>query len=191
MKLRQSNMPEESYWETLFDPGSILRSLHIGKELRNVVELGCGYGTFSLPVATAISGTLSTFDIEAAMVERTRARAKERGITNLRCEQRDVFQDGFDVAAQSQDACLLFNILHCENPIRVLREAARVVAEHGTVLVVHWRHDPSTPRGPSLDIRPRPEDCTQWARKAGLWPSDGGIVDLPPSHYGLILKKGR
>ena len=189
MKLRQSGMPEESYWETLFDPSSILRSLHIGKELRDVVELGCGYGTFSLPVASAISGTLFAFDIEAAMVERTRARARERGITNLRCEQRDVFQDGFDVAPESQDACLLFNILHCENPIRVLREAAGVVTEQGTVFVMHWRHDPSTPRGPSLDIRPRPEDCTRWARRAGLFPAGNGIVDLPPYHYGLILKK--
>ena len=189
MKLRQSSMPEESYWETLFDPSSILRSLNIGKELRDVVELGCGYGTFSLPVATAISGTLSTFDIEAAMVERTRARAEELGITNLRCEQRDFFRDGFDVAAQSQDACLLFNILHCENPIRVLRQAAEVVAKQGTVLVIHWRHDPTTPRGPSLDIRPRPEDCIRWARKAGLWLADNGIVDLPPYHCGLILRK--
>jgi SAM-dependent methyltransferase len=189
MKLRQSGMPEESYWETLFDPGSILRSLHIGKQLRNVAELGCGYGTFSLPVASAISGTLTAFDIEAAMVERTRARAKERGIANLRCEQRDVFQHGFDVDPQSQDACLLFNILHCEDPVRVLRQAAGIVAEQGTVLVIHWRHDPSTPRGPSLDIRPRPEDCARWARKAGLWPVDIGIVDLPPYHYGLILKK--
>lgn len=189
MKLRQSGMPEESYWESLFDPGSILRSLHIGKELQDVVELGCGYGTFSLPVAPAISGTLSAFDMEAAMVERTRERARERGIANLRCEQRDVFQDGFDVAPQSQDACLLFNILHCENPIKVLRQAAGVITEQGTVLVIHWRHDQNTPRGPSLDIRPRPEDCLPWACKAGLRPAGNGVVDLPPYHYGLMLRK--
>ena len=189
MKIRQSGMPEESYWETLLDPGFILRSLHVGKELRDVVELGCGYGTFSLPVASAISGTLSSFDIEAAMVERTRVRAEEHGITNLRCERRDVFRDGFGVAPRSQDACLLFNILHCEDPVRVLQEAAGVITAQGSILVIHWRHDPSTPRGPSLDIRPRPDDCVRWARKAGLRPAANGVVDLPPYHYGLILKK--
>jgi SAM-dependent methyltransferase len=99
MKLRQSGMPEESYWEALFDVDAIMKGLHIGRELRDVVELGCGYGTFSLPVAAAISGTLCSFDVEAAMVERTRTRAGERGVGNLRCEQRDVFQDGFDVAS--------------------------------------------------------------------------------------------
>jgi len=189
MKLRQSSMPEESYWETFFDPSSILGRLHIGKELRDVVELGCGYGTFSLPVASAISGTLCSFDIEAAMVERTRRRAEERGIINLRCEQRDVFRDGFGVAPHSQDGCLLFNILHCENPVGVLREAGSVITEQGSVFVIHWRHDPSTPRGPSLDIRPRPEDCMRWAREAGLRLDESGIVDLPPYHYGLVLKR--
>jgi SAM-dependent methyltransferase len=188
MKLRQSGMPEESYRETLFDVDAIVKRLHIGKELRDVVELGCGYGTFSLPVAAAISGTLRSFDIEAAMVERTRRRAEERGVGNLRCEQRDVFQDGFGVASDSQHGCLLFNILHCENPVRVLREAARVVTHHGSVFVIHWRFDPGTPRGPSLDIRPRPEDCLRWAGEAGLC-LNGDIVDLPPYHYGLVVRK--
>ncbi len=189
MKLRQSGMPEEPYWETLFDTDVIMRRLHIGKELRDVVELGCGYGTFSLPVAAAISGTLRSFDIEPAMVERTRTRAEERGMGNLHCEPRDVFRDGFGVTSRSQDGCLLFNILHCENPLRVLQEAARVVADHGSVFVIHWRFDPGTPRGPSLDIRPRPEDCVRWAGEAGLCLDEDGVIDLPPHHYGLVLKK--
>ena len=107
-------MPEEAYWETLLDVNGILERLRIGNGLQDVVELGCGYGTFSLPVAASISGVLLAFDIDAAMVTRTRQRAEERGIRNLLCEQRDVFQDGFGVGAGSQDACLLFNILHCE-----------------------------------------------------------------------------
>jgi SAM-dependent methyltransferase len=189
MKLRQSGMPEEHYWETLLDLAVIIRRLHIGRDLRDVVELGCGYGTFSLPVAAAISGTLSSFDIERDMVERTRMRGEERGIGNLSCEQRDVFQDGFGVASHSQDGCLLFNILHCENPVRVLQEAARVITDLGSVFVIHWRCDPQTPRGPSLDIRPRPEDCLRWAAEAGLRVDDHGLVDLPPYHYGLVLKK--
>jgi SAM-dependent methyltransferase len=189
MKLRQSGMPEETYWETLFDTGVIMRRLHIGKELRDVVELGCGYGTFSLPVAASISGILRSYDIETSMVERTRMRAEERAIGNLSFELRDVFQNGFGVASRTQDGCLLFNILHCEDPVRVLKEAARVIADHGSVHVIHWRFDPETPRGPSLDIRPRPEDCVRWAAKAGLYLDDSGLIDLPPYHYGLVLKK--
>jgi len=44
MKLRESGMPEEAYWETLFDVGLILDRLGIDAQLKNVVELGCGYG---------------------------------------------------------------------------------------------------------------------------------------------------
>jgi hypothetical protein len=69
---------------------------------------------------------------ELAMVERTLVRAEELGIGNLRCEQRDVFEDGFGVTSRSQDSCLLFNILHCENPVRVLQEAARVIADQAS-----------------------------------------------------------
>jgi len=188
MKLRQSGMPEESYWETLFDVDTILHCLGIRRGLRDVVELGCGYGTFSLPVAASLSGTLRSFDIERAMVDRTLERARERGLRNLRCEQRDVLRNGFGVAPHSQDGCLLFNILHGENPVRMLQEAARVIMDHGSVFVIHWRFDPETPRGPSLDIRPRPEDCLKWAAEAGLF-LHGEIVDLPPYHYGLVLEK--
>jgi tRNA A58 N-methylase Trm61 len=55
-------MPEEAYWESLFDVPLILSRLGI-KRFRDVAELGCGYGTFSIPVARAIQGTLFTFDM--------------------------------------------------------------------------------------------------------------------------------
>jgi tRNA G46 methylase TrmB len=51
MKLRESGMPEEAYWETLLDAPLILDRLGVDARLRDVVELGCGYGTFAIPVA--------------------------------------------------------------------------------------------------------------------------------------------
>ena len=74
MKLRDSGMPVEAYWETLFDVPLVLERLGIDDSLGEVVELGCGYGTFSIPVARAIRGTLYTFDIDPAMIERTHER---------------------------------------------------------------------------------------------------------------------
>ncbi len=189
MKMRDSGMPEEVYWETLLDVPLILDRLGVNSTLRDVVELGCGYGTFSLPVARRIIGTLTTVDIEPEMVRRTTERAMEAGISNLRCELRDVMKDGFGVGAASQDAALLFNILHCEQPVVLLAEAARVVRPGGGVLVIHWRYDPATPRGPSLDIRPRPKQIMAWAAQTGAWVGDGGVLDLPPWHYGIRLMR--
>lgn len=171
-------MPNEGYWETLFDVPLTISRFNI-EQYRDIAELGCGYGTFSIPVAGAISGTLYTFDVDAAMVDRTR----ERG-TGLRmvCEQRDVMESGFGIKA---DAVLLFNILHCEQPVRLLHHAAESASE---ILVTHWRYG-DTPRGPSLDIRPRPKQVMDWAADVGL--QAGGVIDLPPWHFGLRLHAGR
>lgn len=176
MQIRDSGMPDEAYWETLFDVPLILSRLGIN-DLHDVAELGCGYGTFSIPIAKAISGTLYTFDVDAAMLARTAERGA--GLPIL-CQQRDIVQDGFGVAV---DAVLLFNILHCENPIGLLRHSADALCVGGHVLVIHWRYG-ETPRGPSLDIRPRPEQIIEWAAEANLQPV-GGVIDLPPWHYGL------
>ena len=150
----------------------------------DVAELGCGYGTFTLPVARRIRGVIETFDIEPAMVDRTLQRAREAGLANVRAEVRDVLTEGFGGGPQSKDACLLFNILHGEEPERLLAHAAHVVRPDGRVLVIHWRYDPATPRGPSLEIRPRPEQIIEWAQRTRML-RFVAVLDLPPWHYGL------
>jgi SAM-dependent methyltransferase len=178
MKIRDSGMPDESYWESLFDVPLILSRLGIG-QFHDVAELGCGYGTFSVPIAQAIGGTLYTFDVDSEMLARTQERAAGLRVV---CEHRDVIESGFGVQV---DAVLLFNILHCERPVELFRHAANALREHGQVIVIHWRHG-ETPRGPKLDIRPRPEQVIGWAGEALLHPL-GEVIDLPPWHYGIRL----
>lgn len=189
MRLRESGMPEEAYWETLLDVELILNRMEIDQRLQSVVEMGCGYGTFTLPVAQRISGVLTTFDIDPVMIERTRQRAAQADVSNVFYVIDDVFANGFRGEAASADACLLFNILHCEQPVRLLAEAARVVRPAGFVHVIHWRYDPATPRGPSMEIRPRPEQVVNWAKEAGLIASPEAVLDLPPWHYGIRLQR--
>jgi SAM-dependent methyltransferase len=180
-------MPEEHYWETLFDIPLVLDRLGIEPSIKNVAELGCGYGTFTIPVARRITGVMYTFDIEPAMVARTAKRAAGIGLDNVRTELRDVFSDGFGLPEGSCDVCLLFNILHCSEPEAIVREAGRIVRPGGRVMVIHWRSDVVTPRGPLLAIRPRPENVRNWARAVGLNP--GKTVELPPWHFGVTLTK--
>jgi SAM-dependent methyltransferase len=185
MKLRDSGMPDEGFWETLFDVTTVMDRLEIDQHTGDAVELGCGYGTFTLPVAGRISGILRTFDIDPEMIARTRQRAITARISNIVAELRDVFVEGFGVPDASQDACLLFNILHCEEPQCLLREAARVLRKGGKLLVIHWRPDPATPRGPALDIRPAPQQIVGWVSEIGSFEPPGTPLDLPPWHYGL------
>ncbi len=185
MKLRESGMPEEEYWESLFDVELILDRMGIDATMRDVAELGCGYGTFTLPVARRIRGIIETYDIEPAMVDRTIQRAQEAGLDNVRAEVRDVLTEGFGGKPQTKDACLLFNILHGEQPECLLAHAAHVVRPDGRVLVIHWRYDPATPRGPSLEIRPRPDQIIEWAQGTEMLRFVAPVLDLPPWHYGL------
>lgn len=189
MKVRDSGMPEEAYWESLFQVEETLDRLGIDASLHNVAELGCGYGTFSLAVAARISGIVHTFDIEPAMVRRTLERAEQLGLRNVRASVRDIVLNGFGLPDASQDAALLFNILHAENPKQILKEAARIVRPAGLILVSHWRHDDTTPRGPSLSIRPRPENIFRWATSTGLQKLASDVIELPPYHYGMRFQK--
>jgi hypothetical protein len=67
MRLREGGMPEEQYWESLFNIELTLDRLGIDATLHDVAKLGCGYGTFALPVARRISGVIETFDTEPVL----------------------------------------------------------------------------------------------------------------------------
>ncbi|MEX2111861.1 MAG: class I SAM-dependent methyltransferase [Pirellulales bacterium] len=180
-------MPDEDYWESLFDVSLILDALGVTRALVDVAELGCGFGTFSIPVAQRIAGRVSTFDIDANMVARTEQRASFARLPNLVCRQRDVMEQGFGLPAGSVDAVLLFNILHCESPEVLLAHASDVVRCGGQILVIHWRSDLATPRGPDLAIRPKPQQIFAWAHDTGKLQPTGGAIDLLPWHYGIKL----
>lgn len=103
----------------------------------------------------------------------------------------DFVEVGTGLPDSSIGYAMLFNILHCEQPNGLLREAWRVLAPGGTLAVMHWNYDPSTPRGPSMDIRPRSEQCRAWAVQEGFEPCGPELIDLPPYHYGLTFHKPR
>lgn len=167
----------------------ILDGLGLDARINDAVEVGCGYGTFTLPVARRIRGTLHTFDIKPAMVTQTRIRLEQSGLGNVVVQQRDVIADGFPHAPGSMDAVLLFNILHAENPLEWLRRSAELLAPGGRIAVIHWRSDIKTPRGPELAIRPRPENVSAWARETGLLSADEPVRVLKPWHFGVTLRR--
>lgn len=189
MKVRDSGMPAEDYWESLLDVELILDRFDVGPQLTDILEIGCGFGTFTIPAARRISGAVHALDIDPAMLSRTETRAVRAGLTNIRCHERDVMEQGRGVPVRGVDAALLFNILHCEEPVELLSITADGVRSGGSIFVVHWRHDDRTPRGPDLSIRPRPEQIAAWAAATGKLQVDGPPMELPPWHYGVKLSR--
>jgi SAM-dependent methyltransferase len=187
MKTRESGMPEESMWQGFFDPEAVLKKLGLTSACKNVVDFGCGYGTFTIPAACIISGVVYALDIEAEMIEATRRKAEEACLTNVEVRQRDFVAEGSGLPDGSVDYVMLFNILHAEERMRLLQEAWRILTRDGKLAIIHWNYDPSTPRGPNMNIRPRPEDCRAWAEQTGFELLPPGLIDLPPYHYGFVF----
>ncbi len=190
MKVRDSGMPDETMWESFFDARHILSRLEFTGLKADVVDFGCGYGTFTIAAARLTSGTVHALDIEPEMVRATAARAESLGLTNVRTARRDFVADGTGLPDGSADYAMLFNVLHAEDPVGLLREAYRVLRRGGKVGVIHWVHDAPTPRGPDLSIRPRPEQCQAWTQTAGFELTIP-FVALPPYHYGLVGRRAQ
>jgi ubiquinone/menaquinone biosynthesis C-methylase UbiE len=186
MKTRESGMPGENLWATFFTPEEVLHKLGL-PTTGDVVDFGCGYGTFTIPAAKITSGTVHALDIDPEMAATTRQKAEAAGLDNVRTYVRDFVAVGTGLPDAIAQYVMLFNILHAECPDALLKEARRILSPGGRLGIVHWNYDPTTPRGPTMDIRPRPEQCRQWAEQVGFHLLEPGILALPPYHYGLIL----
>src|SRR3990167_4772405 len=127
MKVRESGMPEKGVWEGFFNPVQILKTLQLDGNVRDIVEFGCGYGTFTIPAAKIIRGTVYALDIEPEMIEMTKREAVKEGLSNIRTVPRDFVAKGTDLESESVDYVMLFNILHIEKPETLLREAWRIL----------------------------------------------------------------
>ena len=190
MKGRESGMPDESHWEEFFDPAQVIEMLGCASLPGDVVEFGCGYGTFTLPVARRVTGAVHAFDIDPEMVARVTRAAADSSLANIIASERDFMETGTGLPGSSVVHAMVFNILHIEEPMKILREAYRVLAPGGKVSIIHWRTDLETPRGPSLDIRPTSEECLGMAVRAGFHHRHTvPLRKAAPWHYGLVLEK--
>lgn len=191
MKGRESGMPDETAWSSFFDADEVLARLSLASGSScDVVEFGCGYGTFTFPAAARSRGIVTALDIEPELITLVRSRAATRACANVHATVRDFVDCGTGLTTASQGYAMIFNLLHIEQPLALLREAWRTLAPDGTLAVIHWRSDIDTPRGPPLDIRPTPAQCLAWIREAGfVTPRTIDLAPVAPYHFGLLARR--
>jgi len=188
MKARESGMPEEKMWEQFFDVNKILDELEVSNGIDKLVDFGFGYGTFTIPASKKIKGVVYAYDIEDALIQALESRIKEDNIGNVILFNKDFINEGSDLQNEEVDYVLLFNILHAEKSAGILEETYRILRKNGKVGVIHWIYDSATPRGPSMSIRPKPEELKSMLVNSGFSILKYNI-NLPPYHYGILAQK--
>ena len=186
MKIRESDLPEEKEWINFFHPTETLKLLGLTGSTLDVVDFGCGYGTFTIPAARIIGGKIFAIDIEPEMIKIVERKAKEKNLNNMVPILRDLMSEGSGLEDLSVDYVMLFNILHAEKPENLLKEAFRILRLGGRIGIIHWNYDEAI-SGLPLDIKPRPEDCRRWAESVGF--SFEQEFDLKPYHFGIVMRK--
>ena len=189
MKFRESGMPDENLWNTFFNPVQILKLMEINKKVNILIDIGCGYGTFLFPESRIVKKAIG-IDIDNQMIEYCKTQIEEQGYKNIELILGDISQEKTLEILKSDlnqiDYITLFNILHCEEPVKLLQSAFNILKTGGRIGVIHWKHE-KTPSGPSMEIRPKPEKIIEWAKSVGF--EIIKQVDLQPYHFGIILKK--
>ena len=190
MKYRESGMPSEELWESFFNPADILKQMSVDKNIRTLIDIGCGYGTFLLPANELIRRNVIGIDIDGKMIDICRNKLRDIDISNVHLIRGDIStKDTIEELKKYTteiDYITLFNILHCEKPVDLLKSAYDILNKNGKIGVIHWKHE-KTPRGPSLEIRPKPEAIIEWASKVGFTLKNQ--IDIPPYHFGLVFIK--
>ena len=191
MKIRESGMPAETQWAGFFDcEAAIGKLLGAAQVHGNLIEFGCGYGSFTLPAARHTHGLVTALDIEPAMITVVLEKAASLELHNVRAELRDFVAEGAGVETGSQAHAMIFNLLHLAQPVTLLREAYRTLQPDGVLSVMHWRSDIPTPRGPPLKMRPTPDQCRQWMHDAGFRAIESvELEDACPFHFGLLGRR--
>jgi ubiquinone/menaquinone biosynthesis C-methylase UbiE len=123
--------------------GPIPRMVELAGEatrgLGRVLEVAAGTGLVT-PALAAGAGEVIATDYSAAMVAALEQRVRNAGMTNVRCEQADIYALRFD--AGTFDAVVAANVLHLVPDLPgALAALRRVVRPGGRIVVPTFCHD--------------------------------------------------
>ncbi len=122
------------------------------------------------------------------MVDNLNRQLSALQIDNIIVENRDILVHSTGQKDDSIDYVMLFNILHHDSPLDFIDEAFRILKTGGKIGIIHWRSDITTPRGPELTIRPKPEQIIDWFDKSKFQIDKPPFI-IEPYHFGLIISK--
>ncbi|PPD46679.1 MAG: ArsR family transcriptional regulator [Methylocystis sp.] len=106
------------------------------KPARFILDIGTGAGRM-LELFAPLAERAVGVDLSTAMLAVARGRLEETGLRNIQLRQGDIY--ALPIERNSVDIAIMHQVLHyLDDPARALREAARVLAPGGRLLVVDF-----------------------------------------------------
>jgi len=190
-----TTMPDADRWRALWpDPMTLLVEMGVQPGMV-VVDLCCGDGLFTAPLARIVDGVYA-IDIDPAMLDRARALVAAAGSTNCHFVVADAMT--FDaVVPEPVDYVFLANTLHgVPDQLGLARTVVAILKPEGQFGVVNWHRRPreetlvfGQPRGPRTEMRMEARDVAVIVEPAGLSPNR--TVEFPPYHYRAMFRERR
>ncbi|MCW4019150.1 MAG: class I SAM-dependent methyltransferase [Candidatus Bathyarchaeota archaeon] len=168
-----------------YDPEGILRNIGL-REGMVFMDIGCGQGFFSLLAAKVVgeNGVVYAVDTDAQAIERLKARAAEKGVTNIHAIAGSAEETVFCTACA--DIVFFSMVLHdFADASKVLDNARKMLKPSGKVANLDWKKKPMS-FGPPESIRFSAKTAAELMIHAGFTVEN--IADAGPHHY-LVLGK--
>lgn len=185
-------MPDSGWWEALWpDPAKVLSEVGIRPGM-DVVDLCCGDGWFTFPLAQLARSVLA-IDIDGALLQAAKVRIAERGgASNCTFVAANAYEVGRVVQAPV-DHVFLANAFHGVPDKPRLASAVRdALKPGGAFSIVSWyamRREETPvlgqPRGPATELRMTPEQTIAEVLPSGL--RHLRTVDVSPYHYAAVF----
>jgi SAM-dependent methyltransferase len=156
--------PDRDAWQR---PDRVMDALRIA-DGSHVGDLGAGGGWFTIRLARRVgpNGVVYAEDVQPQMIEAIERRVRREGWRNVHA----VLGTTRDPRLPSGklDAILIVEAYHeMEDPVTLLRNAARALKPQGRIGVIDYKKDGFGP-GPSIEDRVDPDVIERDARAAGL-----------------------
>lgn len=188
-----TGMPDRDWWSALWpDPEATLRALGITSDM-TVLDLCCGDGWFTAPLARMTGGRCYGLDIDPEMLAKARdeiARAETQVAGWLEADARDLPA----LLPEKVDFVVIANTFHgVPDQLALATAVAAVLKPGGSFAIVNWHAKPreetpvlGEPRGPRTEMRMTPEQTGAAVEPAGFRLHE--LVELPPYQYGAVFR---
>ncbi len=188
-----TGMPDRDWWQALWpDPAAVLKALGVAPDM-TVLDLCCGDGWFTAPLALLTGGRVFALDLDPVMLEAARAEADRTGATVLGWLEADA-REAARLLPQRVDYVLIANTFHgVPDQTGLAKAAAACLQPGGRFAIVNWHALPREEttvlgqvRGPKSEMRMTPDATRAVVEPAGFQLHE--LVELPPYHYGAVFR---